>query len=63
MDDVKNFELTSTLDSDGEMIGVVRFVIKTDGTLWAWGNNEFGQLGDGTTETRLSPVQIIFELQ
>jgi len=22
--------------------------IKTDGTLWAWGRNEYGQLGDGT---------------
>jgi alpha-tubulin suppressor-like RCC1 family protein len=32
--------------------------IKTDGTLWAWGSNEYGQLGDGTTIDRLTPVQI-----
>jgi len=32
--------------------------IKTDGTLWAWGHNYFGQLGDGTTVTKISPVQI-----
>jgi hypothetical protein len=32
--------------------------IKTDGTLWSWGINTFGQLGDGTTSNRLSPVQI-----
>jgi alpha-tubulin suppressor-like RCC1 family protein len=32
--------------------------IKNDGTLWAWGLNDLGQLGDGTTSNRWSPVQI-----
>lgn len=32
--------------------------LKTDGTLWAWGQNTYGQLGDGTTATRSTPVQI-----
>lgn len=32
--------------------------IKTDGTLWAWGNNETGQIGDGTTINKLVPTQI-----
>jgi alpha-tubulin suppressor-like RCC1 family protein len=27
-------------------------------TLWAWGANEHGQLGDGATEDKASPVQI-----
>ncbi|MCL2607760.1 MAG: hypothetical protein FWD92_04320, partial [Methanomassiliicoccaceae archaeon] len=33
-------------------------VIKSDGTLWTWGLNEYGQLGDGTTINRSSPAQI-----
>ena len=32
--------------------------IKSDGTLWAWGGNGVGQLGDGTTIERHSPIQI-----
>jgi alpha-tubulin suppressor-like RCC1 family protein len=32
--------------------------IKTDGTLWSWGWNNFGQLGLGDTAPRSSPVQV-----
>jgi alpha-tubulin suppressor-like RCC1 family protein len=32
--------------------------IKTDGTLWMWGNNDNGQLGDGTTTSQSSPIQV-----
>jgi alpha-tubulin suppressor-like RCC1 family protein len=31
---------------------------KTDGTLWAWGYNGYGQLGDSTLVTKSSPIQI-----
>ena len=33
--------------------------VKTDGTLWLWGNNSYGKLGDGTTVHRSVPVQTI----
>ncbi len=29
-----------------------------DGKVWAWGNNDSGELGDGTTTDRTSPVQV-----
>ena len=32
--------------------------LKEDGTVWAWGDNRFGQLGDGTTTYRAAPVQV-----
>ncbi|MCL2367913.1 MAG: hypothetical protein FWC72_02860 [Oscillospiraceae bacterium] len=33
--------------------------IRADGSLWAWGANDRGQLGDGTTEDRHSPVMVM----
>jgi alpha-tubulin suppressor-like RCC1 family protein len=33
-------------------------VLKEDGTLWAWGSNYHGQLGDGTMIHRHSPVKV-----
>jgi alpha-tubulin suppressor-like RCC1 family protein len=33
------------------------YAIKTDGTLWTWGTNYDGRLGDNTTTRRFSPVQ------
>ncbi len=33
--------------------------LKSDGTMWLWGDNEFGQLGDNTTINKSSPVQTV----
>lgn len=32
--------------------------VESNGTVWAWGYNDHGQLGDGTTEWRDAPVQV-----
>jgi alpha-tubulin suppressor-like RCC1 family protein len=33
--------------------------LRSDGTIWAWGANYLGQLGDGTTTTRSTSMQVI----
>ncbi len=32
--------------------------LKSDGTVWAWGLNATGQLGDGTTVLKSTPIQV-----
>lgn len=39
--------------------GAHNFAVASDGTLYAWGGNTWGQLGDGTTATRFSPTKIV----
>ena len=34
------------------------YAMLVDGSVWAWGLNAYGQLGDGTSTNRLSPVRI-----
>lgn len=33
--------------------------LRSDGSVWAWGENEDGELGDGTTMNRLTPVPVL----
>lgn len=37
------------------------YAVKSDGTLWAWGLNRSGILGDGTETRRVTPVQVMLE--
>ena len=34
------------------------YALKQDGSVWAWGDNEYGQLGDGTTTYHSQAVQM-----
>jgi len=42
---VLNLSNVASLESGGDF----NLVLKDDGTVWTWGNNSFGQLGDGTS--------------
>lgn len=33
-------------------------VLKTDGTVWTWGNNDYGQLGNGGTTGSITPFKV-----
>jgi alpha-tubulin suppressor-like RCC1 family protein/uncharacterized protein YkwD len=35
------------------------FALKSDGNVWAWGANAYGELGTGDTTMRTSPVRIV----
>jgi hypothetical protein len=35
--------------------------LKSDGTVWAWGNNGSGQLGNNSTTDSCSPVQVVVD--
>lgn len=47
------FSKISVGKSSNHMLG-----LKNDGTLWAWGRNSKGQLGDGTTTNSNVPVRV-----
>ena len=51
----KSVSRTANSNISADSVGA----IKTDGTLWTWGKNSYGQLGDGTYVEKYSPVQTI----
>ena len=49
-------EQEQLLDDTGHMA-----VIKQDGSVWSWGENSFGQIGNGTEQESVMPVQVSAE--
>jgi alpha-tubulin suppressor-like RCC1 family protein/subtilisin family serine protease len=56
----------STVASDPIIIGAIAggkyhtVALKDDGTVWTWGSNVYGALGNATTNNSSSPVQAVF---
>ena len=44
--------------NEGANFANYALAIKSSGTLWAWGHNNYGQLGQGDTSVRYAPTQI-----
>lgn len=43
---------------DVSSVPVIEMGLKSNGSLYAWGYNYYGQLGDGTKSNRYAPVQV-----
>lgn len=55
------FVLTTISEAASARIAAGSFhtmLLKTDGRLWAWGDNSSGQLGNGTTTNKSSSTQV-----
>lgn len=52
---------TSLASGDPQLAGGGHhsLALKPDGTVWAWGQNDFGQLGNGTASDSTIPVQVL----
>ncbi|MBG0762723.1 S8 family serine peptidase [Acholeplasma laidlawii] len=62
---LRNNYQTQTLQNIVQISGNQNYgsthALRSDGSVWAWGNNEQGQLGDGTKTSRNSPVQVMID--
>ncbi|MCL5037450.1 MAG: hypothetical protein M1269_10110 [Chloroflexi bacterium] len=57
-------DTASTPDAGAKVIKIAggnwhRLALKSDGTVWAWGSDEYGQLGFETSGIKNTPVQIL----
>lgn len=55
------YSMCSTLVGDRLVAGdYISYLIDDDGSLWAWGDNSFGQVGTGIMSTAEPPVKALF---
>lgn len=59
LDHVKTFTCTACPSNGAFDTYTNAFALREDDSLWAWGYNDEGNLGNGTTESVLSPVKIL----
>lgn len=59
LDHVKTFTCTACPSNGAFDTYTNAFALREDDSLWAWGYNDEGNLGNGTTESALSPVKIL----
>jgi alpha-tubulin suppressor-like RCC1 family protein len=50
--------LTEVLAISGGFFANHALALRSDGTVWAWGDNTYGELGTGNTISSYSPVQV-----
>ena len=55
---VQNLDNITAISTSSGLSGGHTVALRNDGTVWAWGRNNWGQLGDRTTTDRHTPVQI-----
>jgi alpha-tubulin suppressor-like RCC1 family protein len=55
---VNNFNGVTAIAAGGANGFDFSLALKNDGTVWAWGYNQYGQLGDGTKTDKYIPVEV-----
>ncbi len=49
-------EFTTPMIASGENFTIA---LKSDGSVWAWGDNTYGQLGNGNFESSQGPIPVL----